>query len=97
MASKRPKGLGYQARKLWDSVIAEFDLDTEPDKLRILFDACKLADVIDQLEKGMAGEPLTVLGSARQLTVHPLISELRFTRAQLASLLGKLNFSEDER
>lgn len=61
MASKRPKGLGYQGRKLRDSVVAEFELDSEPDKLRILFDACKLADAVDQLEKGMAGEPLSAV------------------------------------
>lgn len=29
-ASNRPKGLGYQGRKLWDSVVAEFELDSEP-------------------------------------------------------------------
>jgi len=64
MASKRPKGLGYQGRKLWDSVVAEFDLDAEPDKLRILFDACKLADVIDQLEK-RDRQPISVIAALR--------------------------------
>jgi hypothetical protein len=92
MTARMPKGLGYQGRKLWRSVADEFDLDAEPHKLRILFDACKTADLIDQLEKGMAGQSLTVLGSARQLTIHPIISELRFARGLLAQLLARLNF-----
>jgi hypothetical protein len=87
-----PHGLGYQGRKLWQSVVSEFDLDAEPHKRRILFDAARTADLIDKLEKGMAGEPLTVLGSAQQLTIHPLISELRFARALLSQLLARLNF-----
>lgn len=89
-----PKGLEYQGQKLWKSVVDEFDLAAEPHKLRILFDACKTADLIDQLEKGMSGEPLTVLGSARQRTIHPLVSELRFARGLLAQLLARLNFED---
>ncbi|WP_231997449.1 hypothetical protein [Mycobacterium sp. 1245111.1] len=92
MAPKMPHGLGYQGRKLWQSVVAEFDLDAEPHKRRILFDAAKTADLIDRLEKEMAGQPTTVLGSARQLTIHPLISEVRFARALLSQLLARLNF-----
>lgn len=92
MAATMPKGLGYQGQKLWKSIVNEFDLAVEPHKLRMLFDACKTADLIDQLEKGMAGEPLTVLGSARQRTIHPLVSELRFARGLLAQLLARLNF-----
>jgi hypothetical protein len=91
-----PKGLGYQGQKLWRSVLDEFELETEPHKLRILFDACKTADLIDQLEKGMAGEPLTVLGSQRQRVIHPLVSELRFARGLLAQLLARLNFAPPE-
>ncbi|SUA04012.1 Uncharacterised protein [Mycolicibacterium fortuitum] len=92
-----PKGMGYQGKKLWQSVTAEFgDLEEEPDKLRILYDACKTADLVDELEKGRAGEPLMVLGSARQKTISPLISELRYQRGLLAQLIARLNFAPRE-
>ncbi len=48
---RMPKGLGYQGQKLWKSITEEFDLDSEPDKLRILYDACKMADAVDRLDK----------------------------------------------
>lgn len=89
---RMPKGFGYQGQKLWKSVTAAFDMDLEPHKRRILYDACKLADRIDQLEKEMRTQPLTVMGSAKQRVIHPLISEIRFSMALMAQLLARLNF-----
>ena len=96
MTTRRPNGLGHHGQKLWSSVMAEFDLDAEPAKLRILQDACGVADQIAALERAMNGEPLTVRGSAGQKTIHPLISEVRFQRALLAQLLARLNFADAE-
>jgi hypothetical protein len=45
-----PRGLGTEGKKLWESVIGEFDLSAEPHKLRILFDACTTADVVKRLD-----------------------------------------------
>lgn len=87
-----PKGLGYQGQKLWKSIVEEFDIEAEPHKLRLLYDAAKVADTIATLEKGTAGEPLTVRGSAQQRVIHPLISEVRFQRGLLSQLLARLNF-----
>lgn len=92
MASRAPKGLDYQGQKLWKSITEEYDIDCDPDKQRILFDACKTADMLDLLEKGMRGQPLTVKGSANQMVIHPLIAELRACRALLSNLLARLNF-----
>ena len=97
--TRKPKGLGYQGGKLWDAVTSEFILGSEPHKLRILFDASKMADSIDAMEKAMQGQPMTVRGSAGQQVINPLISEQRFARALLAQLLARLNFegvSDDE-
>lgn len=92
-----PKGMGYQGKKLWQSVTDAFgDLEDDPDKRRILFDACGTADLVDELEKGRAGEPLTVKGSKFQPVIHPLISELRYQRGLLAQLLARLNFAPME-
>jgi hypothetical protein len=93
MTVRRPKGLGYQGRKLWQAITEEFVLDLEPQKQRILFDCCKMADQIDLLEKAAAKAPLTVPGSrAGMIVIQPLVSELRFARALLAQLLARLNF-----
>jgi hypothetical protein len=45
-----PRGLGTEGKKLWESVIGEFDLSAEPHKRRILFDACTSADVVKRLD-----------------------------------------------
>jgi len=96
VTARMPRGLGYQGQKLWREVIAEYDLDSEPAKLRILFDACKTADAVDELDKAAAKSPLTVRGSAGQEVIHPARSEARFTRGLLAQLLARLNFAPPE-
>ena len=56
--------------------------------------ACKVSDRIAELEAGMAGQPLTVLGSARQLTIHPLIAEIRAQQAHKAALMRQLQLPD---
>lgn len=96
MAVRRPKtpdGLGTEGRKLWRETVTAFDFTEEPYKRRILFDACKTADLIDQLDAAMAGQPLTAKGSMGQLVIHPLIAQSQAARTQLAQLLTRLNFT----
>ncbi|MBA8960132.1 hypothetical protein JOJ86_003423 [Rhodococcus percolatus] len=71
-------------------------MDSEPHKIEILTQACKVTDKIAELEAAQKGQPLTVLGSARQLTIHPLIAEVRFQRGLLAQLLGKLGLPDTD-
>lgn len=87
-----PRGLGKHGRKLWRKVSEKYAL--RPDELRILEDAARLVDTIAALEEGMVGQPLTVLGSARQLVAHPLISEIRAHRMALAALLRQLKLPD---
>ena len=99
MAARRPKtptGLGTEGTKLWREVVGTFDVNEEPHKRRILFDACKTADLIDKLDAAMVGEPLTAKGSMGQLVIHPLIAQSQSARTQLAQLLTRLNFAETE-
>ncbi|MGJ6125978.1 hypothetical protein QN239_25715 [Mycolicibacterium sp. Y3] len=92
-----PHGLNYQGQKLWQSITASFGkLEDDPDKRRILEDACRTADIIDDLEKGRRGQPLIVQGSTKQPVVNPLIAELRVQRGLLAQLIGRLNFAVRE-
>ena len=99
MAERRPKmpnGLGTEGRKLWREIVGTFDVIEEPHKRRILFDACKTADLIDRLDEAMNGQPLTAKGSMGQLVIHPLIAQSQAARTQLAQLLSRLNFAPPE-
>jgi len=44
----------------------------------------------------MDGQPFTVLGSAGQVTIHPLIAEVRSQQGLLASLLKALGLPEGD-
>lgn len=89
-----PKGLGYQGQKLWKAVTAEYNLSREPQKRRMLFDACKIADAIDRLDKSADTSDLIVKGSYGQPVLHPAFSGAQTAREKLASLLARLNFDE---
>ena len=90
---RMPHGLGTEGKKLWESVVGVFDLSTEPHKRRILFDACKTADVIKRLDDVASKQPVTVKGSMGQEVIHPCIAQAQTARGQLAQLLARLNFA----
>ena len=93
---RMPRGLGSAGQRLWRTTLGEFALEAEPHKVEILTQACRVVDKIAELEKAQAGQPLTVLGSARQITIHPLIAEVRFQQGLLAQLLGKLGLPDTD-
>lgn len=99
MSERRPKtpaGLDTEGAKLWREIVGTFDVIEEPHKRRILFDACKTADLIERLDAAMNGEELTSKGSMGQLVIHPLIAQSQAARTQLAQLLSRLNFAPAE-
>lgn len=91
---RKPRGLETAGSRLFKSMTDEFDLDAEPHKLAILEAACRTADDIARFEKAAIEEPLCVKGSANQLVIHPLRSEIRFSRGLLSQLLARLNLEE---
>lgn len=93
---RQPRGLGAAGARFWKETVAVFDFSEESGKLLMLEHACRVTDVIAALEKAAAGAPLTVLGSARQQTINPLISEIRFQRGLLAQLVAKLGLPETD-
>ncbi len=95
MTARKPRGLKAAGARLWESVTATYDLDEYPEKLEALEHACRVSDMVAHLEREAAKQPLIVLGSARQKTINPLISEARFQRGLLVSLLSKLNFVDE--
>lgn len=94
MGKLAPRGLGNAGKKLWRSVIGEFDL--RGDELRILEDACRSADLIDRLENAMSDAPLIVRGSMGQPVANSLLTEIRQHRATLANLLRGLKLPNEE-
>jgi len=77
---------------LWRRITSEFDLQNDPDKAELLFQACKAADQIAELDEAAAEAPLTVKGSMGQAVISPFIAEARFQRALLAQLLARMAF-----
>jgi len=91
-APRAPRGLKSAGRNLWKDITGMWDL--RPDELRILGDACREADLIERLEKGLEEAPLTAFGSQGQEVIHPLFSEVRQHRSTLAALLRQLKLTE---
>ena len=88
-----PRGLAKSGRKMWRDIATVYEL--RPDEARILEDACKQADLVDELEAARLGAPYMVKGSQGQDVINPLISEVRQHRGTLQSLLGSLNLPDE--
>lgn len=91
-----PAGLDAAGKRLWKSVVDVFDLDDEPHKVQVLAQACRVADIIAELDEHAAEAPLTVKGSQGQPVIQPTLSEARFQRALLAQLLGRLGLPDND-
>jgi hypothetical protein len=96
---KPPPGLATEGRALWSSVTADAatqQLELDAREQRWLLDACRIADQIAAMTAALEGEPMTVLGSQRQLVAHPLLAEIRQHRATLAMTLARLKLDPPE-
>ena len=93
---RQPAGLDAAGKRLWRSVVDVFDLDEEPHKVSVLTQACRVADIIAELDEHAAEAPLTVRGSQGQPVIQPTLAEARFQRALLAQFLGRLGFPDND-
>lgn len=91
---RSPAGLQTEGRRLWRKIHAVFDLENDPHKVHILTQACRVADIVAELDEAADQAPLTVKGSMGQPVISPFIAEARVQRALLAQLLARLNFEE---
>ena len=89
-----PEGFGPAGAKLWAD-IAGGAYVLRPDELRVLEDACREADLVDELASAARDYPPLVEGSMGQLVLNPLISEMRQHRTTFATLMGKLKLPDD--
>ncbi|MEC4840532.1 hypothetical protein R2360_13695 [Mycobacteroides chelonae] len=102
-----PPGLAEDGsgQALWRSIVDDYTL--RPDELRLLEDACELADRIDYRKQRAdelhreVGANLLIRGSTRQLVRNPLIDEARQELAEqrkdrvaLNDLLGRLKLPD---
>jgi hypothetical protein len=81
---------------LWLSTVEVFDFTDEPHKVQILTQACRVADVVAELDEAANEAPLTVKGSMGQQFISPFIAEARAQRALLAQLLARLGLPDTE-
>ena len=87
-----PDDLSSKGCELWRDVATSYQLRV--DEYRILEDACREADLIDDLQGEARHADRIVRGSQGQPVINPLISELRQHRSTLASLLRQLKLPD---
>ncbi|GEL22758.1 hypothetical protein PSU4_17120 [Pseudonocardia sulfidoxydans NBRC 16205] len=89
MNVRAPAGLKTSGRALWKAVTSDFDLAEH--ERRLLVEACRCADQLDELAAISAAE-----GSmGPDGRVHPAVIEARQQRLTLARLVASLRVPDD--
>src|SRR3546814_6299431 len=89
-----PYGLKRRGKRLWTAIMA--DLEGDQHDTDLVFEACRILDVIDDLAAAVARDGSTTAGSRDQIIVHPAVPEIRQQQIAFARILGQLNLDEDE-
>jgi hypothetical protein len=86
-----PMGLRERGLELWGRLVAEYDFSEAPEKLLLLEEAARTADLVARLQAVVdEAQELRVRGSQGQPVAMPEVTELRQYRTQLAALLRGL-------
>ncbi|WP_236724597.1 hypothetical protein [Mycobacterium avium] len=94
---KAPAGLKAKGRQLWRELHRVYSFDDCPEKLVVLENACRTADVVARLQAVVdEAEDLRVRGSQGQPVAAPEVGELRQYRALLSSLLKALTLPDEK-
>jgi hypothetical protein len=83
-----PTGMKAAGKALWKEVTGTYSL--APGEMPLLALACRQADDVAALEALLAADGLVVAGSAGQLRLSAVVTELRQGRLALAKLLDQL-------
>lgn len=79
---------------LWERLVAVYELsDAEVPQLEL---ACRQADDVAHLERLLAEQGGTVVGSTGQPRLSPVFAELRQARLALSKLLGAVGLPDEE-
>jgi hypothetical protein len=90
---RAPAGLGQRGRQLWKHVTAAYELSAPETEL--LVEACRSADLCEQLQELVDQGGLTSIGSKGEARANPLLTELRAARLVLLRVLASLDLPDD--
>jgi hypothetical protein len=84
-APRAPEGAGKEGRRLWQSVLSEFELSGH--ELSVLRQAVRAADRCEALAEALAETGLTQLTAHGAVKLNPVAAELRSAELGLCRLL----------
>lgn len=87
MTEKPPTGLSEPGRKLWRTVVKDYEL--EEHELRLLHEAARTVDLLNDLDAAVRTDGVMV-DSPQGVKAHPAAVEARQQRIALARLLAAL-------
>jgi len=87
MTRRTPTGLGRPGKKLWESVLTDFDLQEH--EAAQLEEACRIRDTIHALRNQLDADGI-MLASSQGMRLHPAVAEVRQQQLALARLLATL-------
>lgn len=91
---RAPAGLGTAGRRLWDSVMRDYELDEH--ERALLVEAVRTVDLLAELDASVRADG-ALISSPQGLKAHPAAVEARQQRIALARLLAVLRLpSGDE-
>jgi hypothetical protein len=89
-----PRDLGTVGRRVYRSVVSEWDLSTT--ELVALHELARCADTMERLASAMADAPATVTNSRGDQTINPIIREARAQQQLYARLLASLRIPQED-
>ena len=89
----RAPALGPRGRQLWKHVTGDYELSAPETEL--LIEACRTADLCEQLQHLVDQDGLTSIGSKGQTRANPLLAELRAARLVFLRVLASLDLPDD--
>jgi hypothetical protein len=93
MTDQTPTGLKTAGKRLWSSIVDDFELDEH--ELALLLEACRTVDVLTVLDANVRKDgPL--IESPQGVKAHPAAVEARQQRIALARLLAALRLPSGE-
>ena len=89
-----PTGLGARGRRLWREMQRRASFEAE--EAVVLLAACRVTDTLDRLSAELERDGrLTVTNARGDVSVHPLIAEMRQQSGTLERLLRRLEIPEE--
>lgn len=93
-APRAPRNLARNGRRLWRSVVSEYDLCEH--ELALLAAACRTVDRLEDVATALESSELTTRNARGDTVAHPLLVEQRQQGIALARLLASLRLPSGE-